>query len=735
MRRPGRFSLALAFLTPLFLAGSFAPARAVLPPFVTNISTRPDPACAEQVTTLVLDGLFTDGCGQVLGTEQFGADRVIVNLRPYAAGDTACPQVLTPWRREFNLGQLPAGSRTVEVVIRIFGPNANEPPNIFVEPFTFQVQPTCQGGGGLPFVKSIGVTAAPPCNPATVVGPCRGESLGVCILGNFPNGCYRLLRVELLPSPIVGPMPQPPIVRVVVDDQACILQDCAPESVQFVATATLPPLPPGPYGLMVQMAIVTCDGPIDSTRLHQTTVPFSVLECGPPPGGCLVGDLIPNGRGLCSAIVAPGRPADVPFSVQTSVTLAGLEGQFDLDPPGLRIVGIETLDATSGFQLQWAPTPSGGAHFVLFGDDPGEVIPGGQPPIRSEVLKVRFAVPEGVTAPNHTMVLVNSLLGSDPNGGAVTLCAVPARDPMLPFIICADAPCDFNHDGMLDVRDLVLMVNCLHGPCMRPPGTGDCNGDSLFTIDDVLCCATQLLRESCPDCPTDSTARPEPSVAVRFGEPKFVAGGVDVPVRIEGSQLVGGARLAIRYPSDRYDARTEMAPGMNGWLHLEEARANQLVVGLVQMGPAAANGPQVVDFVLHLTERAGQSVGGAVALQDVDVSDRTGVTLLIDSSRPTVDLGRAPNLSLGESRPNPTTGVTRFSLTLDRPGQVDIAIYDVSGRRIATVLSGHQEAGTRDLMWDGRTSDGREVPQGLYFYRGVTAGQVVSRKLVLVRGR
>jgi hypothetical protein len=340
-----------------------------------------------------------------------------------------------------------------------------------------------------------------------------------------------------------------------------------------------------------------------------------------------------------------------------------------------------------------------------------------------------------VAIPDRTNVLATSLARRGPGGPRRAACLIRStEDPLQGAVVCASAPCDFNHDGSLDVRDLVLMVNCLNEPCIVLPGRGDCNGDSTFTLDDVLCCATRLLRESCPQCPTDTTARSEPGVGVTFGVPSFTDKSVDIPLRLTGAERVGGARLAIGYPSDRFDAETRLA-STNGWLHLQEARDGRLVVGLIQTRSEMVPGPDVLDLVLHLTLRGGQDAGGTVAIRSADYSGRDGVRLIVDGSAGGVDLGAAPHLSLGESRPNPTTGVTRFALSLDRPGVVDVGVYDIVGRRVATLLSGRQEAGTRELMWNGRTSDGREVPQGLYFYRGSAGGQVVSRKLVLVRGR
>src|SRR5262249_55357778 len=61
-------------------------------------------------------------------------------------------------------------------------------------------------------------------------------------------------------------------------------------------------------------------------------------------------------------------------------------------------------------------------------------------------------------------------------------------------------------------------------------------------------------------------------------------------------------------------------------------------------------------------------------------------------------------------QPNPFGGITRFSVNLPRAAQVDIAVHDVAGRRIATLAHGVQEAGRKSYPWGGSSQR-----SGLYF--------------------
>ncbi|HLA40071.1 MAG TPA: FlgD immunoglobulin-like domain containing protein, partial [Candidatus Glassbacteria bacterium] len=67
------------------------------------------------------------------------------------------------------------------------------------------------------------------------------------------------------------------------------------------------------------------------------------------------------------------------------------------------------------------------------------------------------------------------------------------------------------------------------------------------------------------------------------------------------------------------------------------------------------------------------------------------------------------------------------------PVEVKLAVYDLRGRRVTTLLSGERGEGIYSLQWDGRDSSGRRVASGVYFLR-LTAGEVTHvRKIVLLK--
>jgi len=89
-------------------------------------------------------------------------------------------------------------------------------------------------------------------------------------------------------------------------------------------------------------------------------------------------------------------------------------------------------------------------------------------------------------------------------------------------------------------------------------------------------------------------------------------------------------------------------------------------------------------------------------------------------------------LQLSEPYPNPFNLAVRCDFYASRAGRVRAGVWDLAGRRIATLADGWYAAGQYPLVWDGRSAE-RTVPAGTYLLRVVTESAVVTRKIVLVK--
>jgi hypothetical protein len=92
------------------------------------------------------------------------------------------------------------------------------------------------------------------------------------------------------------------------------------------------------------------------------------------------------------------------------------------------------------------------------------------------------------------------------------------------------------------------------------------------------------------------------------------------------------------------------------------------------------------------------------------------------------------SFALGQAFPNPSANATsiRFSVP-SQGGNVDLSVFDVTGRRVRTLLSGSQSAGHHVVDWDGVNANGDRVAAGTYFYRLRAENFDQTKRLVRLR--
>jgi subtilisin-like proprotein convertase family protein len=90
-------------------------------------------------------------------------------------------------------------------------------------------------------------------------------------------------------------------------------------------------------------------------------------------------------------------------------------------------------------------------------------------------------------------------------------------------------------------------------------------------------------------------------------------------------------------------------------------------------------------------------------------------------------------LALGRNFPNPFNPKTMIRFDLPKAGDVDLAIYDVTGRRVATLASGRMDAGFHEVEWRGRDDKGAALASGVYFSRLAFDGQILKSKMLLLK--
>ncbi|MDG5766029.1 T9SS type A sorting domain-containing protein [Balneolales bacterium ANBcel1] len=84
--------------------------------------------------------------------------------------------------------------------------------------------------------------------------------------------------------------------------------------------------------------------------------------------------------------------------------------------------------------------------------------------------------------------------------------------------------------------------------------------------------------------------------------------------------------------------------------------------------------------------------------------------------------------ALLQNYPNPFNPSTSIPFTLPRSGQVRLEVFDLLGRRLATLIDGELSAGSHTVSWSAE-----HHASGVYIYRLVTEDGISTRKMTLVK--
>jgi hypothetical protein len=111
--------------------------------------------------------------------------------------------------------------------------------------------------------------------------------------------------------------------------------------------------------------------------------------------------------------------------------------------------------------------------------------------------------------------------------------------------------------------------------------------------------------------------------------------------------------------------------------------------------------------------------------------DNLGMLRLTSQRKPgTGDAGAVAGTRLEVPRPNPGKDGFKIRFTLAADDWIQLAVYDIKGRRVASISEGFTTAGTHEATWNADSEVGERLSPGLYFVRLVTTTEVRTVKLL-----
>ena len=93
----------------------------------------------------------------------------------------------------------------------------------------------------------------------------------------------------------------------------------------------------------------------------------------------------------------------------------------------------------------------------------------------------------------------------------------------------------------------------------------------------------------------------------------------------------------------------------------------------------------------------------------------------------------AENFELKGNYPNPFNPTTKIRFTNDRSSNVKVTVYSLKGEKVATIMNKKINAGTYDVSWNGKSTNGKVVPSGMYLYDVESDGRRLQGKMLFLK--
>ncbi len=83
---------------------------------------------------------------------------------------------------------------------------------------------------------------------------------------------------------------------------------------------------------------------------------------------------------------------------------------------------------------------------------------------------------------------------------------------------------------------------------------------------------------------------------------------------------------------------------------------------------------------------------------------------------------------LNQNFPNPFNPVTKINYSIEKPGNVSLKVFDVTGNEVSSLVCGNQSAGNHSVEFDGKN-----LASGIYFYKLAAGGKTEVKKMTLLK--
>lgn len=214
---------------------------------------------------------------------------------------------------------------------------------------------------------------------------------------------------------------------------------------------------------------------------------------------------------------------------------------------------------------------------------------------------------------------------------------------------------------------------------------------------------------------------------IYFGNDKCI----ELPVSADRDFSAGAISIVVSYPARTLKIKT--VTGLNNKANYFE-KNGIIKIFCYDEKQMDYNQGEVL-FILNFektsetTELNNMAIEPESELADINGNIIKGVNFLT----PSVESSLPNEYSLMQNFPNPFNPVTIIRYSLPVKSLVNLAIYDMLGREVKTLVSEEKDAGYYTVEWRGDNNSGQRVSSGTYIYRIISNDYSSVKKLILLK--
>ena len=204
---------------------------------------------------------------------------------------------------------------------------------------------------------------------------------------------------------------------------------------------------------------------------------------------------------------------------------------------------------------------------------------------------------------------------------------------------------------------------------------------------------------------------------------------------VTGMQFSINVRGRIKLVGFENGERMSQA-GWQGYSHLK----NDSTLNVVLLAPfrsSISGGKGVIARVSFTSDASKSASSNRMFLSNVVLGDPQAQSLSFSHNdlEWSIENNNATSgfATLVQNYPNPFNPSTTLGYKLDRPANVKLVVYDITGRAVKTLVNQYQFQGQYNVRWESTDEAGLPVPSGTYVVRLQADDGIATKKMILTK--